>query len=304
MKKIKMGGRIECSAISLGCMRLARIEQEQADRLIDQALECGINYFDHADVYGGGGGSERRFGDYLKRHPSAREKMIVQTKVGVRSRQYDLSKDYILSAVDASLERLSVDYIDALLLHHPDTLVEPEEVAEAFEMLHQSGKVRYFGVSNHNLLQVELLKTAFKQPLIANQLRFSITEAGMVTSGMNVNMKNEESVMRDGGLLEYSRLTNMTIQVWSPFQSAEHGVFIDNEAFPELNTKLAEIAERYNVSKSAVATAWILRHPANMQVIAGTTKPERLADICTGADITLTRKEWYEIYLSAGHSLP
>lgn len=304
MKTIKMGGLFECSAISLGCMRLARIPQEQADSLIDQALECGINYFDHADVYGGGGGSERRFGDYLSRHPSVRDKMIVQTKVGVRSRQYDLSKEYILSAVDASLERLGVDYIDTLLLHHPDTLVEPEEVAEAFQRLHQSGKVRCFGVSNYNACQIELLKTAVRQPLVANQLRFSLTEAGMVTSGTNVNMKNAESVMHDGGLLEYSRIQNMTIQVWSPFQSLEQGVFIDNAAFPELNAKLAEISERYNVSKSAIAAAWILRHPANMQVIAGTTKPERLADICTGADVTLTREEWYQLYLAAGHSLP
>lgn len=304
MKNIKMGGLIESSAIALGCMRLARIPQAQADALLDCALECGINYFDHADVYGGGGGSERSFGDYLKRHPNAREKMIVQTKVGVRSRQYDLSGDYILSAVDASLGRLGVDYIDTLLLHHPDTLVEPEEVAEAFEKLHQSGKVRYFGVSNHTPYQIELLKRAVRQPLIANQLQFSLTEAGMVTAGMNVNMKNTDSVMHDGGLLDYSRLSNMTIQTWSPFQSITNGVFIDNEAFPELNAKLAEIGERYNVSKTAIATAWILRHPAHMQVIAGTTKPERLADICTGADVTITRKEWYELYLAAGHSLP
>lgn len=185
--------------------------------------------------------------------------------------------EHILKSVEGSLERLGVDYVDALLLHRPDTLMEPEEVAEAFDILESSGKVRSFGVSNQNLMQIELLKTAVKQPLIVNQLQFSVTEAGLVTSGMNVNMKNPESVMHDGGLLEYSRINNITVQAWSPFQ---HGFFagsyIDNDDFPKLNAKLAEIGEKYGLTKTGVAAAWILRHPAKMQLIAGTMNPERL----------------------------
>lgn len=304
MKKIKMGGLIESSVVSLGCMRMGGLSDERVDAIVDCALENGINYFDHADIYGGGD-SERCFGGYLRRHPDVRDKIVLQTKCAIRPGQYDFSKEHILASVDGSLERMGVDYVDVLLLHRPDTLMEPEEVADAFETLHQSGKVRYFGVSNHNLYQVELLKTAVKQPLIANQLQFSITESGMVTSGMNVNMKNEESVMHDGGLLEYSRIKNMTIQTWSPFQKGFiAGNFIDNPDYAKLNEKLAEIGGRYGLSKTGVAAAWILRHPAKMQLIAGTMNPEHLTDICKATDVTLTRKEWYEIYLAAGHTLP
>ena len=210
-----------------------------------------------------------------------------------------------MRSVDGSLSRLGVDYIDVLLLHRPDTLMEPDEVAEAFDILESSGKVRAFGVSNHNSMQIELLKTAVKQPLDINQLQFSVTESGMVTSGMNVNMKNSESVMHDGAFLEYSRINKITIQTWSPFQHGFFdGNFVDNEDFPELNEKLAEIGEKYGLSKTGVAAAWILRHPANMQLIAGTMNPEHLKEICKAADVTLTRAEWYDIYTSAGHCLP
>ena len=304
MKNIKMGGIIPTSAVSLGCMRMSGLSDERVDAIMDCAFENGINYFDHADIYGGGH-SEYLFGQYLKRHPEARDKMVLQTKCAIRPGQYDFSKEHILEAVEGSLSRLGVDYVDALLLHRPDTLMEPEEVAEAFDLLHSQGKVRYFGVSNHNWMQMELLKTAVKQPLIANQLQFSITESGMVTSGMNVNMKNAESVMHDGGLLEYCRLKNITIQTWSPFlYGFFSGRFVDNDKFPELNQKLAEIGEKYGLSKTGVAAAWILRHPANMQLIAGTMNPAHLKEICDASNVTLTRKEWYEIYCAAGHCLP
>ena len=304
MKYIQMGGIIPASAVSLGCMRMSGLSEERVDAIMECAFENGINYFDHADIYGGGN-SERLFGDYLKRHPKARDNMVLQTKCGIRPGQYDFSKEHILEAVEGSLSRLGVDHVDALLLHRPDTLMEPEEVAEAFDLLHSQGKVRYFGVSNHNPMQMELLKTCVKQPLIADQLQFSVTEAGMVTSGMNVNMKNAESHMHDGSLLEYCRIKNVTIQVWSPFQYGFFaGMFVDNEKFPELNRKLAEIGEKYGISKTAVAAAWILRHPAGMQVIAGTMNPHHLSDICAATDVTLTRSEWYDIYRAAGHCLP
>ena len=303
MKYVNIMGK-DVSAISLGCMRIASLNENGVDAIIDSALENGVNFFDHADIYGAGN-SERLFGDYLKRNGNIREKIFIQTKCAIHDGQYDFSKEHILRSVEGSLSRLGVDYVDYLLLHRPDTLMEPEEVAEAFDILETTGKVRCFGVSNHNAMQIELLKTAVKQPLAINQLQFSVTEAGMVSSGMNVNMKNEESVMHDGGLLEYSRINKMTIQAWSPFQYGFFkGSFIDNDKFPCLNEKLEQIGEKYGITKTGVATAWILRHPANMQLIAGTTNPKRLKEICDASEVVLSRSEWYEIYRSAGHCLP
>lgn len=303
MKVINIGD-MGASAISLGCMRMSGLNERGVDEIVDAAIENEINYFDHADIYGGGN-SEKLFGEYLKRHNGVRDKIFIQTKCAIHDGQFDFSKEHIIKSVDGSLLRLGVDYVDALLLHRPDTLMEPEEVAEAFDILESSGKVRHFGVSNHNHMQIELLKTAVRQPLVANQLQFSITEAGMVTSGMNVNMKNSESFMHDGGMLEYARVKNITIQAWSPFQHGFFkGTFIDNDDFPILNEKLAQIGEKYGLSKTGVATAWILRHPANMQLIAGTMNPNHLKEICKAADVVLTRAEWYEIYRAAGHCLP
>ncbi len=304
MKEIRIGGQISASAVALGCMRMGGLSEKRVDEIMGSALDYGINFFDHADIYENGN-AEKVFGDYLKRNKNVREKIILQTKCAIHDGQFDFSKEHILKSVDGSLKRLGTDYIDVLLLHRPDTLMEPCEVKEAFDELEGSGKVKYFGVSNQNLMQIELLKTAVTQPLIINQLQFSVTEAGMVTSGMNVNMKNAESVMHDGSILEYSRIKNITIQAWSPFQHGFFGGnFADNEAFPHLNRVLAEIGEKYNLTKTGVAAAWILRHPAAMQVVAGTMNPEHLREICKATDVTLTRAEWYEIYRAAGHRLP
>lgn len=304
MKNITIGGKIPASVVSLGCMRMASLDEKKVDAIMNCAIENGVNFFDHADIYGKGD-SEKLFGNYLKRNKSLRKKIIIQTKCAIRDGQYDFSKKHILSSVEGSLSRLGVEYVDFLLLHRPDTLMEPDEVAEAFDILEASGKVLNFGVSNHNPMQIKLLKMAVKQPISVNQLQFSVTEAGMITSGMNVNMKNSESVMHDGSILEYARINNITIQAWSPFQHGFfEGSYIDNEEFSELNEKLAEIGDKYGLTKTGVAAAWILRHPANMQLIAGTMTPSRLTEICKGADVTLTRSEWYEIYRSAGHWLP
>ena len=304
MKFVTIENDISASAIALGCMRMYKMDEKQVDAIIDTALENGINFFDHADIYDDGK-CEQTFGQYLKRHPSVRDKMFIQTKCSLEDYFYNFSKKHILRAVEGSLTRLGVDHIDFLLLHRPDTLMEPEEVAEAFSILESSGKVRRFGVSNHNLFQVELLKTAVKQPLSINQLQFSLTEAGLVASGINVNMKNADSVMHDGGLLEYSRIKNMTIQAWSPFlYGFFEGSYIDNDKFPVLNEKLAKIGEKYGLTKYGVAAAWILRHPANMQLIAGTMNPDHLKEICKASDVKLTRAEWYDIFRSAGHCIP
>ena len=304
MKQILLGGKLPVSAVAMGCMRLAGAN-ETPDRVIGTALELGVNFFDHADIYGGGR-CEELFGDWLAAHPGARDGIVIQTKCGIRGGYYDFSKEHIIAAAEGSLKRLRTDYADVLLLHRPDALMEPEEVAEAFSALERAGKVRYFGVSNHNPMQIELLKTAVTQPIVADQLQFSVPESGLVTSGLNVNMKNDESVMHDGSALEYLRIKGITLQAWSPFQGGFFkGPFVgDREKYPALNEKLEELAQKYVVTPTAVAAAWILRHPANIQLISGSVTPARMREIAAGADITLSRADWYAVYLAAGFRLP
>ena len=305
MKYIKIAhSDMNASEISLGCMRIWDMTNQEIATLIHTALDEGINFFDHADVYGGGK-SEEKFSAALNMNPSLREKMILQTKCGIRQGSFDFSKEHILEAVDGSLKRLRTDYLDVLLLHRPDALVEPEEVAEAFTILETGGKVRHFGVSNQNPMQIELLSKFVKQKILFNQLQFSITNTGMVDAGINVNMEIDASIDRDGSILDYCRLKGITIQPWSPFQYGFfQGVFLDNDKFPELNLKINALAAAKNVTNTAIAIAWILRHPARMQPIIGTTKPGRVKDSCQASDISLTRQEWYEIYLAAGNKLP
>lgn len=305
MKKIIMAnGNITASEIGLGCMRIANLDKNEVNNLINTALDCGINFFDHADIYGQGK-SEEIFSESLSMSPSLREKIILQSKCAIRPGMYDYSKEHILNSVDGILKRLKTDYLDILLLHRPDTLMEPEEVSEAFEKLYDEGKVRNFGVSNHNSMQIELLNKYLKNKITINQLQFSIMHTGIIDSGLNVNMKNSPAIDRDNSILEYCRLNDITIQAWSPYQYGFfEGTFIDNPKFPELNKKLKELAEKYNVSSTAIATAWILRHPAKIQTIVGTTNENRLREICTASNLNLTRQEWYEIYLSAGNMLP
>ncbi len=292
------------SEIILGCMRIAKLDKNDASILLNTALENGINFFDHADIYGAGK-SEEVFAVALSMNPAVRENIYIQTKCGIRKGYFDFSKEHILNSVDESLKRLKTDYVDTLLLHRPDTLVEPEEVADAFDTLESAGKVRHFGVSNHNSGQIELLQKYIDQDLIINQLQFSITNTGMIDRGINVNMENLPSIDHDGGILDYCRLHDIRIQPWSPFLFGYfEGIYLDHPKFPELNETLDRIAKKKNTNKSALVIAWILRHPAKMQPIVGTTNPKRLSDICMASDITLTRPEWYEIYRAAGNVLP
>ncbi len=306
MKKIKLGNSgVAVPVIAVGCMRLLDLESGQIEALVKNSMDIGLNFFEHADIYGRTE-CERQFGEVLAKEPSLREKMILQSKCGiVPGQRFDFSKEYILESVDGILSRLQTEYLDMLVLHRPDTLVEPEEVAEAFDILVASGKVRNFGVSNHKPMQIELLKKYVKQPLLANQLQFSIPASTMVTAGLEANMPTDGAVDRDGEVLDYCRVNDITIQTWSPFQiPGWKGVFIDSAEYPELNTKMQELAEKYNVTKTAIATAWILRHPANMQVVAGTTKFSRLEEMVSACDVKLTRDEWYGLYMAAGNILP
>lgn len=306
MKQVKLGSTsIQVPAVAAGCMRIEREEISAVTRFIDTAVELGINYFDHADIYGNGS-CEIIMGKAMCEIPGIRERLIIQSKCSiVPGVMYDFSKEYIIKSVEESLRRLKTEYLDILLLHRPDALMEPEEVAEAFDKLQFSGKVRNFGVSNQKPMQIELLKKYVNQPLLINQLQFSVTNAGMVSSGLEVNMNTSKAVDRDGSVLDYCRLNQMTIQAWSPFQyGLFEGVYLGSEKYPELNQKIDEIACNYGVSNTAIVTAWILRHPANMQMISGTVRESRLKEIAKGADICLTREEWYEIYLAAGNMLP
>ena len=296
------------SSVVLGLMRISKMSNAEIATLVGTARDAGVNVFDHADIYGCERHlCEKRFGEAVTLTPAQREQVVIQSKVGIRKGWFDFSKQHILTTVDESLAALRTDYLDLLLLHRPDTLVEPDEVAEAFEQLVASGKVRHFGVSNHTPGQIELLKSAVKQPLVANQVQLSITHAPLFAQGVAANMAGlDQSVSRDNGLLDYSRLNNMMLQAWSPFQKGFFdGVFLgDRENFAELNDAIDALARQYGVTPTGIAVAWITRHPANIQVVLGTTNPGRVKDSAAGSDVTLTREEWYRLFRAAGHTLP
>lgn len=305
MRTIKLGSSsLEVPVVAVGCMRINTLDVKEAEHFVRSAMEIGANFFDHADIYGTGK-CEEIFAEAVQMSPQVRENIILQSKCGIRKGMFDFSKEHILNSVDGILQRLKTDYLDVLLLHRPDALVEPEEVAEAFDLLESEGKVRHFGVSNQNPNQIELLKKYVKQPLVANQLQMSITNTTMIDSGINVNMENEAAINRDGSILDYCRLHDITIQPWSPFQYGFfEGVFLGSDKFPELNAKIDEIAAKYDVSNTTIAIAWLLRHPAQMQPVTGTMNLERLQDCVKASDVHLTRQEWYDIYRAAGNVLP
>ena len=298
---------LEVSALALGTMRIPDKGIDAAEKLIHTALDLGINFIDEADIYGGGT-SEEMLGYIFDRNPGLRDKVILQSKAGIVFRnghRYDMSKSYIVPAVEDSLRRLRTDHLDILLLHRPDALMDPAEVAEAFDELHKAGKVRYFGVSNQNASQMRLLEKYLHMPIVADQLQFSLLHSGLVDQGIFVNMIDSEATDRDGGTLNYCMLEDIRIQSWSPLQaSGWTGTFIDNPKYAKTNEILADLADKYGVSKTAVALAWILRHPAGMQPILGTTSVEHLTESCDATNFTLTNQEWYDLYLAERRPLP
>lgn len=294
---------LQVPTVAVGCMRISDMGEKEVSAFIHTAVENGANFFDHADIYGDGK-SEMVFGKAVS--PAMREQLLIQTKCSiVPGKRFDFSYEHIMASVDGSLKRLGMEYVDVLLLHRPDALMEPEEVAKAFDELKNASKVRHFGVSNQNPYQMQLLQSYLDMPLCANQVQFGIMHAPMLNWGINMNMYNEAGVDRDGGVLDFCRLNKITIQPWSPLQYGFfEGCFIDNDKFPELNKALAQLAEKYGVSKTTIAFAWILRHPAKMQPVTGTTNLTRLKDCLKASQVQLTRDEWYQIYLAAGNRLP
>lgn len=312
MESISLGkSGIKASPVGMGCMRIGDLNSKEVKAYMEHCISLGLNFFDHADIYGGGQ-CEKLFGEVFTNTPSLREQIILQSKCSiVPGVCYNHSKEYIVESVDRILSRLHVDYLDGLLLHRPDALCEPEEVAAAFDYLESSGKVRYFGVSNYKSSQIKLLQKYVKQPLCINQMQFGLMNSTMVTQGMHVNMETPAAYDLDDSILDFCRLEDITIQTWSPFQAVSYDnvgkqrvTFLDNEAFPELNKKINELAEKYNVTNTTIAIAWILRHPAKMQAIIGSTNLNRIADCAKAIEIKLTREEWYALYMAAGNTLP
>lgn len=311
MKTFTLAGTdISVPNVVLGLMRIADKSDDEVRELVTTARDAGIDFVDHADIYGNElHGSERRFAQAMQLTPSQRGEFTIQTKAGIRhpGPYFDFSYEHLIASVNASLEALATDYIDIFLLHRPDALVEPEEVARAFDELEASGKVRAFGVSNHTPRQIDLLRKYVRQPIVANQVQLSITHSPIIAQGVAANMLEEpQSIGRDGGgIVDYCRLHDITIQAWSPFQAGFfNGVFLGNPNYAELNAVIDRLAANYGVPPIAIATAWITRHPAQMQVVLGTTSPERVAGAAQGSEIALTRSEWYELFRAAGHIVP
>jgi predicted oxidoreductase len=299
---------LSASNIILGMMRIADLSDQQIRELVETALAEGITVFDHADIYGEQlHECEMRFGEAVTFSSAERERVLIQTKTGIRDGYFDFSKRHIVESAEESLKALKLEYIDILLLHRPDALVEPDEVAAAFDELESAGKVRHFGVSNHTPGQTELLKHSVSQPLAFNQVQLSITHAPLVAAGVAMNMQQlPQSTDRDNGLLDYARLNGITLQAWSPFQKQWFdGSFLgDRENFAELNDVIDELGAKYGVTGTSIAVAWITRHPADFQVVVGTTSPQRVRDAAAGSDLPLTREEWYRIFTAAGYTLP
>ncbi|HMP72105.1 MAG TPA: aldo/keto reductase [Kiritimatiellia bacterium] len=289
---------------ALGCMRIAELAPDQLHHLLTTAIELGIQLFDHADIYANGE-SERRFGQAIRDLGMERTTLFLQSKCGIRNGTFDFSRDHILASVDASLARLQTDYLDQLLLHRPDALVEPDEVAAAFDHLARTGKVKTFGVSNMNPWQIQVLQSRLSRPLQAVQIQMSLGHCPAIDHGFNANMISEAATQRDGGILEYSRLHGLNIQAWSPLQFGYFkGTFIDHPDYGHLNHVLRQVAGQHGISPSAVAIAWLLRHPAGIQPILGTTRPERLRELFQATTMTMTRDTWYELYRASGKILP
>lgn len=297
----------ELSEIVLGMMRIKDKSVKEVEELVETALSVGINAFDLADIYGRGR-CEELLGLVLKNRPDLREKMWIQSKCGIRIEEFtyfDFSKDYIIKSVDGILQRLKIDHLDSLLLHRPDALMESDQVAEAFNLLYKQGKVRDFGVSNQNPMMMELLKKDVKQPLAVNQLQLSAAFTPGFESAFHVNMEDSQAAMRDGSIFEYCQLHDVVIQAWSVLQFGYFkGNFVGNEKFQALNQVLDRLAIKYGVTSSTIAISWILRYPAKIQAVVGTTNPKHLREVSRAANFSLTRKEWYEIYLAAGNNLP
>jgi predicted oxidoreductase len=312
---------LNVSRLALGCMKMGGHWNSdpftQAEVLggvsaMQAALEHGINFFDHADIYCMGK-SEQVFGEALRQSPGLRQQIIVQSKCGIRfggqpesgsPPRFDFSYEHIVNSVEGSLRRLGAERLDVLLLHRPDPLVEPEEVGRAFSELHQSGKVRYFGVSNHTAAQIALLQKYLDQPILFNQVEFNLLHSYLISDGILADMA-ENTYAGVLGTLDYCRLHEITVQAWAP---VAQGRIFNLRAEADERTRqtaalIGKLAEAKGVSREAIALAWILRHPAKIQPIIGTTDPKRIAASCQADQVELNREEWWALF-NTGRGAP
>lgn len=308
MRKTRLGMR-DASMLGLGMMGIEPLGDAEIRELFGTARALGVDVFDHADIYGSEWHAcERRFGEALRLAPDERDAIVIQSKCGIRrdAHGFDFSAEHIVRQVEGSLSALRTDRLDVLLLHRPDALVEPDEVARAFDALESAGKVVAFGVSNHTPGQIELLRSAVRQPLVADQVQFGLGHAGLVAQGIAANMEGvAQSAVRDGGLVEWARLNGVRLQAWSPFRRGFFaGSLFDDGAPSALRDALARVGTAHGLTASGTATAWIARHPAEIQTVVGTTRPERLREAAAGIDARLSRSEWYELLGAAGYTIP
>lgn len=325
MREIPLEKRgITSSRLVLGCMGFGggwdknphtKEDVLKAEKAIDAALASGITMFDHADIYTMGK-AERVFGEILSLHPGLRKNIVIQSKCGIRfedeknPHRYDFSKEHILNSVDGILSRLNTEYLDILLLHRPDPLMEPEEVAEAFDILKKSGRVRHFGVSNMNSDQMKFLNAYCQESMIVNQLHMSLKRIDWLEQGVEVNQKAGTEVNFADGISEHCRLTNVQIQAWSSLANGIYtGRTLENPSESDIATKelVEKLAKEKETSTEAIVLGWLMRHPAMIQPIIGTTNPQRIQNCVDAINQAeqMTREEWYSLYTaSRGKKLP
>ena len=301
---------MDTSRLAYGCMTLGGLDPADADRALDAALDGGITLFDHADIYAHGR-SEEVFGRWLAGRPGLRERLVLQTKCGIRRRdeppgappRYDASYEHVVASAEGSLRRLGVETLDVLLLHRPDPLADPEEVAHAFSTLRTAGKVRAFGVSNYSAAQVDLLSAALAAPLVVNQVQLSLLHADAIDTGVEVNRTGDPS--QAAGLVDACRQRGLRVQAWAPVAGGALGRDDLDAARHDLRDLVADLAGRHETTPSGVLLAWLLRHPARIQPVIGTTNPDRIAAACAAADVRLSREDWYRLLVTArGGTLP
>ena len=302
---------METSRLAYGCMTLGGLDDPaDVDRALDAALDGGITLFDHADIYAHGR-SEEVFGRWLRERPGLRDGLVLQTKCGIRRRdeptgappRYDASFEHVVASVEGSLRRLGVETIDVLLLHRPDPLADPEEVAHAFSTLRAAGKVRAFGVSNYSAVQVDRLAAALSAPLVANQIELNLLHAHALDTGVEVNRSGDPA--QAAGLVDACRVRGLRVQAWSPVAGGALGRGDLDPSRWDLRDVVADVAEREGTTLSGVLLAWLLRHPAGIQPVIGTTNPDRIAEACAAADLRLSREDWYRLFVAArGGTLP
>jgi len=308
---------LSVSELIYGCMRIrgswspeALTEEEIAAglRSVRAALDAGITFFDHADIYGRGR-CEELFGHLWKREGVARDQLVLQSKCGIRPGLcYDFRPDYIRASVEGSLQRLQTDYLDILLLHRPDVLMEPDAIAEVFAELKASGKVRYFGVSNFTPAAQELLQSRLPDPLVTNQIRFGLGFINPVESWLVAGRSADGIQTRGEGILEYCMQHRIRPQAYSPVVYGgilEPLAESDTPALRGLKELLNAMAAEKGVSPDVIALSWVMRHPAGIQPIIGTTRPERIHTAARALDLPLSHEEWYSLFIAArGNALP